>query len=133
MVCVSASAHAQRFLATISHPAAIPVARAPNASVATAGFKYVDITVWGFQPSSAGPVQIVVETVANASRVEIGRFGIYPELRFSATDATKAQRFGLAIPAGLRLDESTRLIVRILPSRGNGEGATVEVGAGQLR
>ena len=128
----AACAHSERFVATVAQPTTIPLTRAPEASLAAGPFRQVDINVLGFRPATDGPVQVVVEARNGADTVEIGRFGVYPERGFSPAEPAKVQRFALTIPAGLRLSESTRLIVRLLPTRGHGDGASVEVEPGQL-
>jgi hypothetical protein len=127
-LAAAACAHAERFVATVARPTAIPLARSPGAASLVSGqVRQLDINVLGFQPAVDGPVQVVVEARNDGATVEIGRFGLYPERGFSAAEPAKTQRFALTVPAGLRLSESTRLVVRILPTRGSGQGASVEV------
>lgn len=123
----------RRFTATRAAPATIPLLLPPGTAAVASTTRYVDITVDNFRPSPAGPVQIVVDAVTGPERTEIGRFAIYPERTFITNDRAEPQHFGLAVPAGLRLDESTRLIVRIVPSRGDGTGAAVEVESAKFR
>ena len=133
MGCAWASAQVLRYTATVGHPALIPLATSPEASPANDTFRYVDITVWRFRPAPSGPVQVTVEAPSGSSLIEIGRFGIYPEQAFAATDSSQVQRFRLTIPAGLRLNDSSRLKVNIVPTRGSGKDASIEVEAGLLR
>jgi hypothetical protein len=86
-----------------------------------------------FHPASTGPVQIVVRTFSNAAPVEIGRFALYPERRFSSAEPAKSQHFRLTIPGQLRLKRSSLLQIYIVPTVDTGEGASVEVLAGELR
>jgi hypothetical protein len=128
----AAAAQAQGVIATIQRPATLPLRRSPEAGAAAGGFKYVDIAVTGFHPSSTGPVQIVVDAQGRGGRIEVGRFGLYPEHAFSG-DPAKVQRFTLNIPEGLRVTPATRLSVRLEPARGTGEGASVKLDPGLLR
>jgi hypothetical protein len=132
LMASAAGAQPQGIVATTQRPAMLPLRRSPEAAAAATGFKYVDIAVTGFHPSSTGPVQIVVDALAGAARTEVGRFGLYPEHAF-AGDPAKVQRFTLTIPAGLRLTPATRLQVRLEPARGTGEGASVQLDPGLLR
>ena len=128
----SACAQPAARVATIGRPAEVPVVQ-PAAGAPAGGFRYVEVTVKAFRPSADGPVQIIVEAPDGASRRELGRVGIYPELAFSATEPGKAQHFAFDLPSDLRLAPSTVLTVRIAPGRGSGEGAEVEVAPARLR
>ena len=121
------------YVATAAKPVTIPLSVTMPSRTALAGGRFVDIAVRGFHPSGSGPVQIVVEAKTRTSRVEIGRFGIFPERPFVASEATRVQRFSLPVPRGLRLTRASRLVVRIVPGRGTGEGAQVEVESARLR
>ncbi len=123
----------RRFTATRAAPATIPLLLPPGTAAVSGNTRYIDITVDNFRPSPAGPVQIVVDAVTGRDRTEIGRFAIFPERAFVANHRAEPQHFGLAVPPGLRLDGSTRLIVRIVPSRGDGAGAAVEVESAKFR
>jgi len=123
----------RRFTATRAAPATIPLLLPPGTAAVSDATRYIDITVDDFRPSLTGPVQIVVDAVTGRSQTEIGRFAIYPERSFVTNDRAEPQHFGLAVPPGLRLDRSTRLIVRIVPSRGDGAGATIAVESARFR
>ncbi len=134
ILAVSAScAQPRRFTATRAAPATVPLLLPAGTAAVADATRYIDLTVDNFRPSPSGPVQIVVDAVTGHSRTEIGRFAIYPERTFVTNDRAEPQHFGLTVPPGLRLDRSTRLIVRIVPSRGDGTGATVEVESARFR
>ena len=125
----AAGSPSQRFVATVASPATVPLLLSSDRTATTASDRFVDVAVQRFRPSPAGPVQIVVTAVTAGIHTEIGRFGIYPERAFAQSGA---QHFRLAVPGGLRLTASTRLSVRIVPSRGDGSQALVELSAGRL-
>jgi hypothetical protein len=134
ILAVSAScAQPRRFTAKRAAPATIPLLLPPGTAAVADATRYIDIIVDNFRPSPTGPVQIVVDAVTSHGQTEIGRFAIYPERAFVTNERAEPQRFGLAVPPGLRLDRSTRLIVRIVPSRGDGTGAAIEVEPARFR
>jgi len=62
--------------AAVDKPVTVSLVRASSAGAVGGGTVHVVVTVSGFQPSPAGPVQAVVYVQCNGSKVEIGRFGI---------------------------------------------------------
>jgi hypothetical protein len=122
--------------ATVDRPAAVTAPAAPAAEgIAPEQAQRVIIKVTGFQPPSEGAVQVVVKAQmdnAGAER-EIGRFGIFPNAEFKAAEPSKAQRFGLALPKELAHGGPVKLNVYLVPLRGEGTGARLELGSPEIR
>jgi hypothetical protein len=129
----AASAQETRMLATVDNPATVPILPSPSAESANGGPSQVIVTVTGFQPSPAGPVQVVVEARCRAAQVEIGRFGILPQTAFSSADPAQTQRFGLTIAQDSTCTRPESVTIRLVPSYGDGRGATLEIGSVELR
>lgn len=130
---IAASDAPERFVATNGVPISIPLVRLDHDGLPVRTARYVDITVHRFAPSFKGPVQIVVTSKDGSKCTEIGRFGIYPERAFASGGPIEPMRFRLTLPAGVKIDRSTRLTLRILPAQGTGDGAMIEVEQGQFR
>ena len=88
------------------------------------------ITVVGYRPSAEGPVQVVVDALCGSQVMEIGRLGILSPRPFTPADPDRAQRFGLPLGACAAPSSVT---VRVVPTRGNGAGAAVELSGAELR
>jgi hypothetical protein len=79
-----------------------------------------------------------VEAVVKAQKddqteQEIGRFGIFPNTGFTAADSSGARRFGLPLPKELAGSKALKLDVYLVPFRGSGEGAVLELGGAEIR
>jgi hypothetical protein len=127
------AAQEDRLLATMDKPATVPIVQSLSADATKGGPMHVIVTVTGFQPSPAGPVQAIVEAKCGTSLVEIGRFGILPQTSFSASEPSKAQRFSFAIASDSTCQRPESVIIRLVPSHGDGRGATLEIGRAELR
>ena len=114
-------------------PVPAAIAAAGPAGTAGGGTVHVVVTVSGFQPSPAGPVQAVVYVQCNGSKVEIGRFGILPQTPFSASEPSKAQRFSLTLSADTLCKRPESVVIRVVPTHGDGRGATLEIGGAELQ
>jgi hypothetical protein len=132
LVAGAAFGAAHGFVATAARPAIVPLERVADALASAEGPQYVQIAVRGYRPASDGPVEVVVEALAGAKSVEIGRFGVFPNVAFTADDPAKVQRFRLTVPTGVRLDPTTRLRVRLVPELGAGKGASIELDSAGL-
>ena len=131
MVCAAVAAQPERSLATVDKPAV--VATTPPTEAANKNRRLI-LTVTGFQPPESGAVQVVVDARTAAGGQEIGRFGIFPNAPFTASEPSRGQRFGLPWPSELAgLDHSVTLNVHLVPLRGTGEGARLEVGAAAIQ
>jgi hypothetical protein len=121
-------------VATVARPAMITAAGAPAADQGVASQSpRVIISVTAFRPPHDGAVQAVVK-VQNGDRTEqeIGRFGIFPNAEFKAADPSKAQRFGLPLPKELASGGTVKLHVYLVPFKGEGSGALLEIGGAEI-
>ncbi|MGH6839683.1 MAG: hypothetical protein ACREDT_12990 [Methylocella sp.] len=127
-------AEGDQAIATIDKPAAVTAAPAVE-GIEPAQAQRVIIKVTGFQPPTEGAVQVVVKARVDDSGAEreIGRFGIFPNAEFKAAEPSKAQRFGLALPKELARGGPVKLNVYLVPLRGEGKGARLELGSAEIR
>lgn len=122
-------------VATVASPAMIT---ATPASIADQGVasqsSRVIISVTAFRPPRDGAVQAVVKVQRDGGRTEqeIGRFGIFPNAEFKAADPSKAQRFGLPLPKELASGGAVKLNVYLIPFKGEGDGALLEIGGAEI-
>jgi hypothetical protein len=128
----NAAAEEERMLVTVDKPATVPIVQSLATDALKEGPRHVVVTVTGFQPSLGGPVQAIVEAHCGASLVEIGRFGLLPQTPFTAAEPRKAQRFSFNI-AGSTCDGLDSVTIRLVPSHGDGHGASLEIGSAELR
>ena len=109
----------------VEAPAHIALVRSPEATRRPQGAERVVLTVSGYEPSSAGPVQIVVSVGCGSTERLIGSFAVLPATGFTADDKQRRQNFALALPA--ECGRADRLTVRLVPSRGDGSGAHADI------
>ncbi len=132
----SVAAQDSPLVATVAGPAAVTAA---GASVADQGVASqsprVIISVTAFRPPHDGAVQAVVKVQKDGDRKEqeIGRFGMFPNAEFKAADPSKAQRFGLPLPKELAGGGTVKLNVYLVPFKGDGSGALLEIGGAEIR
>jgi hypothetical protein len=127
------AAESDQLLATLDKPAVVTVRPGPERSADQPA--RVVIIVTGFQPPQNGAVQAVVKAQreGTATEPEIGRFGIFPNTRFKVADPAKGQRFGFPLPKELAGRGPVKLTVQLVPLRGEGKGASLELGGAELR
>ncbi len=113
-----------------------PLPRGPVADQGAASQSpHVIISVTASRPTHDGAVQAVVKVQKDGDRTEqeIGRFGIFPNAEFKAADPSKAQRFGLPLPKELASGGAVKLNVYLVPFKGEGSGALLEIGGAEIR
>jgi hypothetical protein len=121
-------------VATVAGPAAVTATAAPGADQGVASHSpRVIIRVTAFRPPHDGAVQAVVKAQTDGDEQEIGRFGIFPNAEFKAADPSKAQRFGLPLPKELASGGAVKLNVYLVPFKGDGSGALLEIGGAEIR
>ena len=119
--------------ATIDKPAVVTATPAPERGSAGGGARVV-VSVTAFQPpQDGGPVQVVVKAQRDGTEREIGRFGITPHTAFKADERSRPKSFGLALPSELASGGPIKLNVYLVPTRGEGRGARLEVGGAEIR
>jgi hypothetical protein len=123
-------------VATVSSPAAVTATIKPaDEQGIAAQSRQVIITVTGFRPPQAGAVQAIVkvERQGGQAEQEIGRFGMFPNAEFHASDVSKAQRFSIPLPKDLSGSGPLKFHVYLAPLRGDGTGAVLELSGAELR
>jgi hypothetical protein len=123
-------------VATVAGPAVVTATGAPVADQGLASQSpRLIISVTAFRPPREGAVQAVVKVQKDGDRTEqeIGRFGIFPNAEFKAADPSKAQRFGLPLPKELASGGAVKLNVYLVPFKGDGSGALLEIGGAEIR
>jgi hypothetical protein len=122
-------------VATVAGPAVVTATGAPvaNHGVASQSPRVI-ISVTAFRPPHDGAVQAVVKVQKDGGRTEqeIGRFGMFPNAEFKAADPSKAQRFGLSLPKELASGGAVKLNVYLVPFKGDGSGALLEIGGAEI-
>jgi hypothetical protein len=132
----SVAAQGSPSVATVAGPAAVTAMAGPAASQGVASQSpRVIISVTAFRPPHDGAVQAVVKVQKDGDRTEqeIGRFGIFPNAEFNAADPSKAHRFGLLLPKELASSGAVKLKVYLVPFKGEGSGALLEIGGAEIR
>jgi hypothetical protein len=129
---LGAAAEGNQLIATVERPATVTVTVAQGPDSIEAG-KYVVVDVTAYTPPRHGAVQGVVTVQKNTdgTEQEIGRFGIFPNTEFSAAD--RVQRYSFPLPRDVLQDGPVKLTVHVVPLRGEGEGARIEVGGAEIK
>jgi hypothetical protein len=120
--------------ATVESPAVVTATAAPQEAFASQSPQVI-VSVTGFEPPREGGVEVVVKAQAEGSQMEqeIGRFAVFPETAFKAPDPSKAKRFGLPLPKEVAASKAITLRVYLVPFKGSGEGARLELGGAEIR
>jgi len=125
------AAEGDQLRATVDTPATVTAAGGTGATDQSGPRVVVHVT--GFRPAKDGSVQaVVMAQMPDGKTQEIGRFGIFPQAEFKS-DAAGAQRYSFALPKELAAGEPVRLKVDLVPARGTGEGAQLEIGRAEIR
>jgi hypothetical protein len=114
-------------LATIDKPAIVTVALAESEARNQSGRLVLKVS--GFKPAQDGSaVQAVVKVEkADGTEQEVHRFTVFPQTEFKASNPSKFLKFGFSLPKELAIGGSVRLKVELVPLRGKGNGASLEV------
>jgi hypothetical protein len=128
------AAEGNRLITTVDQPAVITAVTAMPELPADRPPRVV-ISVMAFRPPRDGAVQAVVRIQRNGSgsQLEIGRFGLFPNVEFRAAEPSKAQRFGFTLPKEFASGSSVKLEVQLLPLQGDGKDARLEIGGAEIR
>ena len=124
------AAQAEPVRVTVDAPAKVPIVRSPEALTRRTGAEQVVVTVSGYEPSPAGPVQIVALAMCDGKERALGRFAVLPATGFGAGDKHRHQHFGLTLPA--ECGGAEHLTVRLIPSRGDGSGAHADIAGAEI-
>src|SRR5882724_4864919 len=92
LACIAlVSAEGSPLIATVERPAVVTAAAPPGPEVSP-GDQRVVVSVTAFTPPRDGTVQGVVKVKKNeGGEHEIGRFGMFPNAEFRASDPSQAQ------------------------------------------
>jgi hypothetical protein len=127
------AAEGDQMLATVDRPAVVVASPVPDAAAANQASRVV-INVTGYTPPQAGAVEAIVKAQkADGTDQEIGRFAMFPDSEYRTNDPSGAQRFGFSLPRELAQGGRVKLKVELVPARGKGEGARLEVGGAEIR
>jgi hypothetical protein len=131
--CMGAAAEGQ-LIATVERPATVTVTVAQGPDSIEAG-QYVVVDVIAYTPPRDGAIQgvVTVQKHTDSTEQEIGRFGIFPNTEFSAADPSKVRRYSFPLPRDVLQDGPVKLTVHVVPLRGEGEGARIEVGGAEIK
>jgi len=130
------AAENDQLLATVDRPAVVTATAATALEHSAVQPSRAIITVTGFQPPQDGAtVEFVVRAQRRGTETEpeIGRFGIFPHTQFKVPDPARGQRFGFPLPKELANGGPVKLEVQLVPLRGDGKGATLELGGAEIR
>jgi hypothetical protein len=116
-------------VATVDKPVIVTATPPPRNAAAESGRMQAVVSVTGYHPASDRlPVEVVVSGHINGgTEQEVGRFGITPDSAFTVS-SSEAQRFGLNLPPSLAAGAPVTFSIRIMPTLGTGEGASVRIG-----
>jgi hypothetical protein len=95
----------------------------------------VVVSVVAYKPSRDGAVQGVVKVQKNegGTEQEIGRFGIFPNAEFRAADPSQARRYSFPLPTEVARGSPIKLKVEVVPVRGEGKDAQLEIGSAEIK
>jgi hypothetical protein len=132
--CVGAAAEGIQLIATVERPATVTVTVAQGPDSTEAGH-YVVVHVTAYTPPRDGAIQgvVTVQKHTDSTEQEIGRFGIFPNAEFSAADPSKVRRYSFPLPRDVLQDGPVKLTVHIVPLRGEGKGARLELGGAEIK
>ena len=114
-----ACAEGSQLIATVERPAVVTAAATSPAPESRPGEQRVVVSVLGYKPPRDGTVQgVVTVQKKQGQEQEIGRFGLFPNAEFRASDPSQAQQF--SFPCETRLIGSGLLFDRWALSSGRG-------------
>jgi hypothetical protein len=121
-------------VATVANPAVVTAMGTPDQGIVSQSPRVI-VSVTGFRPPHDGGVEAIVKLQKEDGQTEqeIGRFGIFPNAEFKAADPSRAQRFGLPLPKELAGGKALKFHVYLVPFKGDGNGAMLELGGAEIR
>ena len=134
-VCTAfACAEGSQLIATVERPALVTAAATSPGSESRPGEQRVVVSVLGYKPPRDGTVQGVVTVQKNQGQEqEIGRFGLFPNAEFRASDPSQAQQFSFPLPRDLTRGGPVQIKVEVVPTRGDGKDARLEIGGAEIK
>jgi len=128
------AAEGDQLLATINKPAIVTAMPATTSASAGAdqSAPSVVLHVISYEPPKDGAIAGVVKIQKpDGSEQEIGTFGVFPQTAFR-TELPNARRYNFPLPKELARGP-VKLKVSLVPTRGTGEGAQLEVGRAEIQ
>jgi len=134
LACLSAATEGNHLIATVEHPATVTVTVARGPDSIEAG-QYVVVDVTAYTPPRDGAIQgvVTVQKHPDSTEQEIGRFGIFPNTEFSAADPSKVRRYSFPLPKEVLRDGPVKVTIHVVPLRGEGKGARLELGGAEIK
>ena len=134
-VCTAfACAEGSQVIATVERPALVTAAATSPGSESRPGEQRVVVSVLGYKPPRDGTVQgVVTVQEKQGQEQEIGRFGLFPNAEFRASDPSQAQQFSFPLPRDLTRGGPMQIKVEVVPTRGDGKDARLEIGGAEIR
>jgi hypothetical protein len=133
LMAAAIAAEGDRLHATLEQPAVVTLEPAPGVdSRASAPSGRAVLSITQFKPPSDGSaVQVVVKLQKpDGTEQEVHRFGVFPQREVTAGEAPR--KFGFALPKDLASSTGpVKFKVELVPLRGSGEGARIELGGVQ--
>ena len=134
LACLSAATEGNQLIATVEHPATVTVTVAQGPDSIEAG-QYLVVDVTAYTPPRDGAIQgvVTVQKHTDSTEQEIGRFGIFPNTEFSAADPSKVRRYSFPLPRDVLRDGPVKVTIHVVPLRGEGKGARLELGGAEIK
>ena len=135
LACLSAATEGNQLIATVEHPATVTVTVAQGPDSIEAG-QYVVVDVTAYTPPRDGAAiqgVVTIQKYTDSTEQEIGRFGIFPNTEFSAADPSKVRRYSFPLPRDVLRDGRVKVTIYVVPLRGEGKGARLELGGAEIK
>ena len=134
LAVMSACKAEERMHATLGQPALVTAKRVADGALGARASRRVVVTVAAFTPPpDKMPAEIVVSaTSAGGAMRELGRVSVLPYAAFGVNDTARHKTFAFALPPGFAGD-ALNLSVSLVPVRGGGQGASLEIGSAAIR
>ena len=134
-VCTAfACAEGSQLIATVERPALVTAAATSPGSESRPGGQRVVVSVLGYKPPRDGTVQgVVTVQKKQGQEQEIGRFGLFPNAEFRASDPAQAQQFSFPLPRDLTRGSPVQIKIEVVPTRGDGKDARLEIGGAEIK
>src|SRR3569833_1182780 len=133
LAVMSACKAEERMHATLGQPALVTAKRVAAGPLGGLSRRVV-VTIAAFTPPpDTMPVEIVVSaTSAGGAMRELGRVSVLPYAAFGVNDTARHMTFAFVLPPGFAGD-ALNLRVSLVPVRGGGQGASLEIGSATIR
>ena len=131
---LGAATEGSQLIATVERPATVTVTVAQDRDSIEAG-QHLVVDVTAYTPPRDGAIQgvVTVQKHTDSTEQEIGRFGIFPNTEFSAADPSKVRRYSFPLPRDVLLNGPVKLTVYVVPLRGEGKGARLDLGGVEIK